>query len=108
MSPELLDIDASEHGPTKESDTYALGMLIYEVLYGRTPFHDLANSFMVVVEISKGTRPEKPEDAASYGFTDGLWEIVERCWSADLGTRPTLEAVLSCLHEAAPRWRVVV
>jgi len=31
MSPELLDFEACEHKPTKESDIYALGMLIYEV-----------------------------------------------------------------------------
>ena len=32
MSPELLDqSDACEHGPTKESDIYALGMFIFEV-----------------------------------------------------------------------------
>jgi len=32
MSPELLDFDDTfEHRPTKESDIYALGMLIYEV-----------------------------------------------------------------------------
>jgi len=32
MSPELLDPDDTcEPGPTKESDIYALGMLIYEV-----------------------------------------------------------------------------
>ena len=32
MSPELLEFDeAYEHRPTKESDVYALGMLIYEV-----------------------------------------------------------------------------
>ena len=62
---------------------------------------------MIVLEISKGTRPKKPEDVASLGFTDDLWEIVERCWSAERDARPTLEAVLSCLHEAAPRWRVV-
>ena len=38
MSPELLDQDDTcEHGPTKESDIYALGMLIYEVRV-----HDLA------------------------------------------------------------------
>ena len=58
---------------------------------------------MVVQEIWKGTRPEKPEDAAGFGFTDGLWEIVEQCWSADRDARPTLEVVLSCLREAASR-----
>lgn len=61
---------------------------------------------MIVVEISKGTRPEKPEDAARFGFTDRLWEIVEQCWSTDRDARPTLDAVLSSLREAAPRWQV--
>ena len=78
-----------------------------QVLCGSPPFRDLANSSMVVVEILKGTRPEKPEDAASLGFTDKLWEIVERCWSADKDVRPTPEAVLSCLHGASSKWRAV-
>ena len=41
MSPELLDperFDLKETRPTKESDCYALGMVIYEVLSGQTPF----------------------------------------------------------------------
>ncbi|KAF9647923.1 kinase-like protein, partial [Thelephora ganbajun] len=104
MSPELLDFDANEHRPTKESDIYALGMLIYEVLYGSTPFGDFANSAMIVVEITKGTRPGKPKDAASLGFTDGLWGTLERCWSAGRDARPTLEAVLSRLSEVASSW----
>lgn len=31
MSPELLDLDEGNYRPTKESDIYALGMVIYEV-----------------------------------------------------------------------------
>jgi len=135
MSPELLDQgDTCEHGPTKESDIYALGMLIYEVrvhasppslattkkklkrkkkqvLGGRAPFDDLPNPGMIVVEIAKGSRPKKPENAAGLGFTDGLWGILERCWSADKNTRPTLETILSCLREAVSgledRWQLV-
>ena len=61
---------------------------------------------MIVVEIPKGTRPEKPEDAARVGFTDGLWDVVEQRWSTDRDTRLTLDAVLSSLGEAAPGWRV--
>ena len=54
--------------------------------------------------VLNGTRPAKPEDATSLGFTDKLWEIVERCWLADSNARPTLDAVLSCLREAASSW----
>jgi serine/threonine protein kinase len=41
MSPELLDPDrfGRENGrPTKDSDCYALGMVILEVLSGKPPF----------------------------------------------------------------------
>ena len=55
---------------------------------------------MIVVEIAKGSRPKKPENAASLRFTDGLWRILEQCWSADKNARPTLETILSCLREA--------
>ena len=56
------------------------------------------------IEVLNGTRPAKPRDAARFGFTPELWEIVEQCWSADRNERPTLGAVLSCLREAAPWW----
>ena len=57
-----------------------------------------------MIEIKEGGRPAKPENAASIGLTGGLWEIVERCWLADTDARPTLQAVLSCLSEAASGW----
>ena len=31
MCPKLLDFEAQDHRPTKESDIYALGMLVYEI-----------------------------------------------------------------------------
>lgn len=74
-----------------------------QVLCGTVPFKGLSPA-KVAIEVLDGTRPAKPEDVASLGFTHGLWEIVEQCWLADRKARPTLEAVLSCLREAAPKW----
>ena len=79
-------------------------MELRQILCGAIPFYDLAWSIDVVDEIMKGGRPAKPENATSLGFTGVLWEIVERCWLADTDARPTLEAVLSCLSEAASSW----
>ena len=58
----------------------------------------------VAIEVIDGTHPAKPKDATTLGFTPELWEVVEQCWLADQSARPTLEVVLSCLREAAPRW----
>lgn len=70
---------------------------------GAIPFNFLSWA-RVVIEVLDGTRPAKPEDAGCLGFTPELWEMVKQCWLADRNARPTLEAVLSCLREAAPKW----
>ena len=75
-----------------------------QVLCGAIPFYNLRWPHHVMKEIMNGGRPAKPENATSVGFTGVLWKIVERCWLADTDARPTLEAVLSCLREAASSW----
>lgn len=57
-----------------------------------------------MVKILGGVRPEKPPSAAKFGFTDGLWKVVERCWSEDRDARPDVKAILSQLHYAAWAW----
>ena len=79
-------------------------MELRQVLCGAIPFYDIALWFRAMEVIMGGGQPVKPENATSLGFTGGLWEIVERCWSADTNARPTLQAVLSCLREAASSW----
>ena len=75
-----------------------------QVLCGAIPFYNLRSPYDVMEEIMRGGHPAKPENATSLGFTAVLWEIVERCWSADTDSRPALQAVLSCLSEAASSW----
>ena len=94
MSPEL--IDPQEFGfeksrPTRSSDCYALGMVIYETISGNLPFHrdtDLA----VFAKVLKGERPLR-----GVRFTDGLWTMLELCWTSRLNSRPRIEDVLQCL-----------
>jgi serine/threonine protein kinase len=62
MSPELLDPDQfgfEDSRPTKESDCYALGMVIYEVLSGQAPFTPYKD-FIVMRKVTEGERPERP------------------------------------------------
>ena len=107
MSPELLDPDHfnfKNGRPTKESDCYALGMVVYEVLRGRAPFA-LCTNFVVMRKVIEGERPGRPEGLERVWFTDDLWRMLQLCWSPQPKNRPTLEAVLECLKRASTTWR---
>ena len=104
MSPERLDparFGLRGDGQTKESDCYALGMTIYEVLSGHPPFHSLHN-LGVMKMIIEGGRPKRPNKA---WFTDGVWEVLERCWKQEPSERINVKSVLSFLEEAPPPLR---
>ena len=100
MSPELLDPEQNNR-PTKSSDCYALGMVIYEVLSGRTPFHQLGD-LVVMRRVPEGLRPERPQGEEGVLFTDGLWGMVERCWAPGPDDRPSIDTILSCLRTPLP------
>jgi len=82
MSPELLHpkmFGLEECRPTEESDCYALGMVIYEVLSGQAPFASHKDP-EVIFKVLRGERPSRPEGDEGKLFTDGIWEVLGRCW----------------------------
>ena len=104
MSPERLDpkrFGLRGDGQTKESDCYALGMTIYEVLSGHVPLYRL-NKLAVIKLLVDGQRPERPKGA---WFTDGVWEVLERCWKQEPSERINVKSVLSFLEGAPPPLR---
>ncbi|KAF9646909.1 kinase-like protein [Thelephora ganbajun] len=98
MSPELLDPESfglKKCRLTKESDCYALGMVIYEILSGKAPF---APSPAPVVKILCGERPRKPQGAEGAWFTDSIWGMLELCWKPRPNERPSLNEVFRSLQ----------
>ena len=103
MSPELIDpgsFDLKESRPTKESDCYALGMVIYEVLTGEAPF-SLHSTPLVIKKVLEGERPERPEGNEGALFTDDLWRRLELCWKHQPGERTNAKVVLQCLERTS-------
>ena len=101
MSPERLDpirFGVKDGRPTRESDCYALGMVILEVLSGEVPFTRDFNELMVMQKVLEGGRPRRPKGAEGVWFTDELWETLQRCWLSRPTDRPTVEGVLECLN----------
>jgi len=121
MSPELLNPPAfgSNGCPTRGSDCYALGMVVYEVslvhssrwplihpskvLTGLRPFRHVP-PLTAALAVLRGERPEKPVDAESLGFSDTLWELAQLCWSESSSTRPTAQQLLDYLSPASRTW----
>ena len=107
MSPELLHPDQyglKDSRPTKESDCYALGMVIYEVLNGQAPFMPFKD-YIVIRKVIEGERPERPGGAEGEWFTDDLWRMLNLCWETQPESRPGTEAVLKCLEEVSMGWK---
>ena len=126
MSPELLDPErfgASDDRPTKQSDCYAFGMVVYEVrtgvtvstlikvgltdeqvLCGKPPYWEITNAGAVIHAITEGGRPKRPEAAETLGFTKELWRVLLRCWMVDTGSRPDVKTILSHLNHATWSW----
>ena len=82
---------------TKESDCYALGMVILEVLSGQAPFARY-KEFVVMRKVMDGERPERPKEVL---LTDDLWGTMELCWLPQPERRPTVAAVLECLERVS-------
>ena len=103
MSPELLDSGAQDRQPTRYSDCYALGMVIYEVISLCMPFHRHQNS-VIPGKVVQGDRPERPKGVDGVQFTNDMWEMLERCWAPKPGNRPRIEDVLRCLERGSMSW----
>ena len=107
MSPELIDPERfglEDSRPTKESDCYAFGMVIYEVLSGRLPFASFIDMRVFLV-VLRGERPERPDGPKGAWFTDGLWRMLNLCWEAKRDNRPKIEDILVCLEQVSKNWK---
>lgn len=95
MSPERIAprrFGLEDSRPTKPSDCYALGMVIYETISGNLPFHE-DTDLAVFVKVMEGERP--PRRAR---FPEDLWKMMELCWAPQPNDRPSIEGVLRHLE----------
>ena len=90
IAPEEFGVEAS--CPTKSSDCYSLGMVIYETISGNKPFHGVPDP-VVFLKVVKGERPLR-----GVGFVGSLWEMLQRCWMPQPNDRPSIGDVLEYLE----------
>ena len=104
MGPELLNPEhygLKKSRSTKESDCYALGMVVYEVLSGQTPFAP-SKPPAIIWKVLHGQRPERPQGEKGELFTDAIWGALELCWKPLPSDRPSAKVVLLRLEGTTP------
>ncbi|KAF9448075.1 kinase-like protein [Macrolepiota fuliginosa MF-IS2] len=103
MAPEI--IDGAEIGllrPSSASDVYSLASVMIEVFTGEVPYHEIPQSVTVIAKIIRGIKPAKPKREKALELTEGIWKIMQKCWSDTPSDRPTVDQVLELLRKDAP------
>lgn len=78
------------------------------MLTGTSPFAKKGKTELACKVVIEGERPQRPRDSEKLGFTDRVWEILQKCWEKNPPTRPSIDIVSAYLKQAAETWVVDV
>lgn len=87
MPPEAFNIS---YLPTRASDIYSYGILLWSIVTGKQPYANALSS-IVRFRIPEGDRPSLDEirrQAAGCAGLSVLMELMKKCWSANPSERP--------------------
>ncbi|KAF9038435.1 hypothetical protein BJ165DRAFT_1614013 [Panaeolus papilionaceus] len=87
MAPEVIELK----GASTKSDIWSLGCTVIELLTGRPPYAEIANSMSVMFRIVEDDSPPLPEDCSEL-----LRDFLEHCFYKDPNRRPSAEFL--CEH----------
>ncbi|KAH7926017.1 hypothetical protein BV22DRAFT_388481 [Leucogyrophana mollusca] len=87
MAPEVIELK----GASVKSDIWSLGCTVIELLTGRPPYGEIANSMTVMFRIVEDDMPPIPE-----GCSEPLQDFLQQCFNKDAEMRPNAEML--CEH----------
>ena len=84
-------------------DVYSFGILLWQLLSGKTPFYHLKND--IKEQIVTGSRPSMndiPSEIAEKH--DGIVELIQACWDTNPRARPSFGEIISILYPNIHDW----
>ncbi len=91
-APEMLHVSKGKHlsSYTHKADIFSFGMLLYQLIAGRQPYHDL-KVVKIGAAVEAGVRPslhDLPLEKTSFHY---LTRLMRRCWDNTTSLRPEAE-----------------
>ena len=94
-APEIIkaDNEAKQDLYTKSSDVYSLGVVLWQISSGKTPFKG-QNKNMLIVTVMLGSKERRIQDTP-----DEYYNLYSQCWSNEPEKRPTTEKAYCALEK---------
>ena len=97
LAPELTHLTSASIVESKPADIFGFSMLGFELLTAEPPFNGQPPG-RIALSISRGARPEFPQNAEDVGLTDQIRNLLRSCWHQNPMERPTIDEVVRTLE----------
>jgi len=98
-APERIDPSLDPHaGRTAPADMFSFGMLCYELVSGKPPFHG-ETVIHAMLHLIAGDRPELQPEWKLDSNLSMLCEVLQQCWQQDPTSRPSASVVVQKLTQ---------
>ncbi|GBC06591.1 hypothetical protein RclHR1_06940008 [Rhizophagus clarus] len=90
IAPEIL----RKQNYTKAADVYSFGIIMYEVISGLPPYHDISHDKNLAIKICQGLRPRFNTKVPRL-----IVRLIKRCLDANPLNRPTAKEIKNILNK---------
>ncbi|KAG6818612.1 hypothetical protein H0H93_003476 [Arthromyces matolae] len=73
-----------------------------QIFVAKLPFYQYPRDHTVSFKVMSGERPVQPEKGSptwgDWGLTNDIWSMMQKCWSAEVKKRPTVDNIIERLR----------